>query len=289
MTPAGFHAWRRRGESAHAAQDRRRSAEITRLFTEHHEWYGSPRIHRLLIGAGWTVGRRRVARLMRAAGLRAKAVRGSRPKAKTLRRYARHPDHLRGLVVTRPNQVWVGDITYLYLRVADGWRYLAIVMDQSSRRILAWSLTRRRTAAVTCAVLARAARGRRPARGVIFHSDRGSEYMGEPFCALVARLGLRQSASARGPEDKAHAESFGVLLPLTESGAHTWHHVRHRAPAPHRPAELPPLLQHDPPAFEPPLHRAPCLRATRGVEPRCQRKRSKIPGACGASRLSARR
>jgi putative transposase len=205
VTPAGFYAWRRRGESAHAEQDRRLTSEIARLFAEHRERYGSPRIHRLLVRAGWAVGRRRVARLMRVAGLRAKAVRGYRSKAKTLRLYARHPDRLRGLAVTRPNQVWVGDITYL--RVADGWRYLAVVMDQGSRRILAWSLTRRRSAAVTCAVLTRAARGR-PARGVIFHSDRGSEYMGEPFCALVARLGLRQSASARGPEDNALVESF---------------------------------------------------------------------------------
>jgi putative transposase len=205
VTPAGFYAWRRRGTSAHAEQDRRLTSEIARLFAEHHERYGSPRIHRLLQAAGWVVSRRRVARLMQAAGLRAKAVRGYRSKANTLRLYARHPDRVRGLVVTQPNQVWVGDITYL--RVADGWRYLAVVMDQYSRRILAWSLTRRRTAAVTCGVLARAVRGR-PTREVIFHSDRGSEYMGEPFCALVARLGLRQSASARGPEDNAHAESF---------------------------------------------------------------------------------
>jgi transposase InsO family protein len=205
VTPAGFYAWRRRAESAHAEQDRRLTGEVARLFAAHHERYGSPRIHHLLHAAGWVVSRRRVARLMHAAGLRAKAVRGYRSKAKTLRLYARHPDRLRGLVATRPNQVWVGDITYL--RAADGWRYLAVVMDQGSRRILAWSLTRRRSAAVTCAVLARAARGR-PARGVIFHSDRGSEYMGEPFGELVARLGLRQSASARGPEDNAHAESF---------------------------------------------------------------------------------
>jgi putative transposase len=205
VTPAGFYAWRRRGESAHAEQDRRLSAEITRLFAQHRERYGSPRIHRLLVAAGWPVGRRRVARLMRGAGLRAKAVRGYRPKANVLRLYARHPDRLRAAVITRPNQAWVGDITYL--KLADGWRYLAIVMDQYSRRVLAWSLTRRRTAAVTCAVLARAAR-RRPARGVVFHSDRGSEYMGAPFCAQVARLGLLQSASAHGPADNAHAESF---------------------------------------------------------------------------------
>ena len=107
--------------------------------------------------------------------------------------------------MVQANQVWVGDITYV--RVASGWRYLAIVMDQYSRRILAWSLTSRRTAAVTCAVLARAAR-RRPAPGVIFHSDRGSEYLGAPFRTLVAHLGFRQSASARGPGDNPHAESF---------------------------------------------------------------------------------
>ena len=205
VTRSGFYAWRTRPESARAKRDRHLKVFVRTSFEGSKQRYGSPRIHRLLVAAGWSVGRRRVARLMRAAGLRARAVRGYRTKAKTLRLYARHPDRLRGLAVTRPNQAWVGDITYL--RVAGGWRYLAIVMDQYSRRVLAWSLTRRRTAAVTCAVLARAARGR-PAGGVIFHSDRGSEYMGGPFCALAARLGLRQSASARGPEDNAHAESF---------------------------------------------------------------------------------
>jgi putative transposase len=99
----------------------------------------------------------------------------------------------------------VGDITYL--RVARSWRYLAVVMDQYSRRVLAWSLTRRRTAAVTCAVLSRAAR-QRATPGLIFHSDRGSEYMGARFCAHVARLGFLQSASVRGPGDNSHMESF---------------------------------------------------------------------------------
>ena len=80
-------------------------------------------------------------------------------------------------------------------------------MDQHTRRILAWSLTRRRTADVTSAVLTLAAT-RRPARGAIFHSDRGSEYMGAAFCATVARLGMQQSANASGPGDNAHAESF---------------------------------------------------------------------------------
>jgi transposase InsO family protein len=205
VTTQGFYAWRRRGESAHTEQDRRLLAEITRLFQVHKERYGSPRLHHLLVHAGGTVSRRRVARLMRGAGLRAKAVQGYRAKATVHQLYARHPNRLWDTHVDRPNQVWVGDITYL--KVAGHWWYLAIVMDQYSRRILAWTLTRRRTAAVTCAVLALAAR-RRAASGVIFHSDRGSEYLGAPFCALVARLGFLQSASVRGPGDNAHAESF---------------------------------------------------------------------------------
>jgi putative transposase len=119
------------------------------------------------------------------AGLRAKAVRGYRAKAAVHQRYARHPNLRWKTTATAPNQVWVGDITYF--KVAGSWWYLAIVMDQFSRRILAWSSTRRRTLAVTCAVLAEAVR-RRPATGVIFHSDRGTEYMrraASPFSTIT--------------------------------------------------------------------------------------------------------
>ncbi len=205
VTAAGFYAWRRRGESAHAKQNRVLATEITRLFFLHKERYGSPRLYQLLVTAGWSVSRRRVARLMRAAGLRAKAVRGYRAKVNIHHLYARHPNRLWETTVISPNQVWVGDITFL--KVGSGWRYLAIVMDQYSRRILSWTLTRRRTAAVTSTVLMLAAR-RRSTRGVIFHSDRGSEYMGAAFCACVTRLGMQQSANVRGPGDNAYAESF---------------------------------------------------------------------------------
>jgi len=205
VTPGGFYAWRQRGVSAHAKQDRVLTTKIVQLFGRHQERYGSPRIYQLLVNAGWSVSRRRVARLMAAAGLRAKAVRGYRAKATIHRLYARHPNLLWTTRVEKANQVWVGDITYF--KVAGCWWYLAIIRDQYSRRILAWSLTRHRTSAVTCAVLADAAQ-RRPAAGVIFHSDRGSEYMGAAFCAAVTKLSMRQSANVRGPSDNAHAESF---------------------------------------------------------------------------------
>jgi len=228
VTTAGFYAWRRRGESAHAEQDRLLTKEIERLFDAHQERYGSPRLYELLRNAGWLVSRRRVARLMRTAGLRAKAVQGYRAKVKVHQLYARHPNRLWTTRVSAVNQVWVGDITYL--RVGGAWRYLAIVMDLYSRRIIAWSLTRRRTAAVTCSVLVQAAR-HRDARGVIFHSDRGSEYMGAPFCERVAQLGLLQSASVRGPGDNAHAESFfhSLKAELTRGVTFATDRALHRA------------------------------------------------------------
>jgi putative transposase len=90
--------------------------EIVRLCAVHHERYGSPRLHQALVNAGWAVSRRRVARLMRAAGLRAKAVRGYRAKAGIKAWFAQHPNRLWDTRVTRPNQVWVGGITYLRVR-----------------------------------------------------------------------------------------------------------------------------------------------------------------------------
>lgn len=205
MTRGGFYAWLRRELPATVEQDRVLSKEIRRLFAVHHARYGSPRLHHALTSAGWVISRRRVARLMREAELRAKAVCGYRAKRNIHHQYARHPNRLWTTTVTRPNQVWVGDITYL--KVGQTWRYLAIVMDQHSRRILAWSLTPHRTAAVTCAVLVRAAKDR-PTQGVIFHSDRGSEYTGAPFCAQVTALAMLQSTNVHGPGDNAHAESF---------------------------------------------------------------------------------
>jgi transposase InsO family protein len=122
VTRAGFYAWCRRGVSTHAEQDRQLAVAIDRLFARHRERYGSPRIQEELARAGWRVSRRRVARLMRAAGLRAKAVRGYRAKASIHHQYARHPNRLWRRRVTRPNQVWVGDITYF--KVATAWNRL---------------------------------------------------------------------------------------------------------------------------------------------------------------------
>lgn len=206
VTPGGYYAWRRRPISAHAEQDRTLTVAITRCFTRHRGRYGSPRIHQLLVADGHVVSRRRVARLMRAAGLRGKAVRGYRGKIGTHRFYEQHPNRVRHVREARPNQVWVGDITYL--PVAGEWRYLAVVMDRYSRRILAWTLQRRRDARVTRAVLETAVRRRHPGAGLTFHSDRGPEYLAAPFRDRLVALGIAQSATVIGPGDNAHMESF---------------------------------------------------------------------------------
>lgn len=180
--------------------------QIRTLFTQHHGRYGSPRIHQALQAHGVRVSRRRVARLMREAGLRARAVLGYRAKAGVHRFFDAHPNLVRRGAATTLDRVWVADITYL--KVGVTWRYLAVVMDQCSRRLLAWTLQPRRDGRVTRGVLAAALRRRQPAPGLIFHSDRGSEYLAEPLRRLLATHGVRQSASTRGPGDNAHMESF---------------------------------------------------------------------------------
>jgi transposase InsO family protein len=164
-------------------------------------------MHEELSRAGWRVSRRRVERLMRAAGLRARVARIYRANPRLHRFFDQHPNRLPGGGARRPDQVWVSDITYLPVGERQ-WRFLAVVLDQCSRRVLAWTLGARRDARLTCRVLDAAVRRRAPARGLIFHSDRGSEYVAERLRARLAALGIRQSAARRGPEDNPHMESF---------------------------------------------------------------------------------
>lgn len=206
VTPGGYYAWRARPESAHAQQDRQLLTHICRVFAAHDGRYGAPRVHHALTEEGVVVSRRRVARLMRAADLRGKAVRGYRSRCGVHRFYEQQPNRVRRTRATAPDQIWVGDITYL--AVAGRWRYLTVIMDQYSRRVLAWTLTRRRDATITRHVLNAAVGRRHPSRGLIFHSDRGSEYLAARFRDRLAQLGILQSANTSGPGDNAHMESF---------------------------------------------------------------------------------
>jgi len=169
--------------------------------------YGSPRLHRELTGRGYRLSRRRVERLMRLGGWRARIVRVYRRKAGTHRWFAQHPNRVRRGRAKRPNQIWVGDVTYL--AVGRRWWYLATVLDQYSRRLLAWRLGSIRDSRLTRAAIEAALQRRRPAAGLIFHSDRGSEFLGTSLVQSLAQHGVRQSTTRGGaPDENAHMESF---------------------------------------------------------------------------------
>lgn len=207
VTRPGFYAWRRRRPSRHQEQDRRLSTAIARIFAASRGTYGSPRVQRELRHRGQRVSRRRVERLMRESGLRGRVARVYRRKAGTHRWFSQHPNHVRWTRATGPNQIWVEDLTYL--RVGRRWWYLATVLDQYSRRVLAWRLGTVRDARLTGAVVRAALRRRRPAVGLIVHSDRGSEYLGAAFRHRLAARGVRQSMTRGGaPGENAHIESF---------------------------------------------------------------------------------
>jgi putative transposase len=203
----GYYAWRRREESARHKQDRILLRAIQGIFHQSHGTYGSPRVQHELAGRGIKVSRRRVERLMRAAGMRARAVVIYRSQRAMNRHYRQHPNRLWTTAARRRDRIWVGDVTYV--RVGQCWRFLAMVMDQYSRRVLGWSLARVRSTSLTRAAFDHAIRRRRPGRGLIFHSDRGNEYLGTGFSERLTALGVRQSTTRGGaPADNAHAESF---------------------------------------------------------------------------------
>ncbi len=207
VTRGGYYAWCRRKPSPHGRQDDGLRVRIGGIVEASEETYGSPRIHEALQQAGIRVGRKRVARLMREVGLKARAARIYRRMPGTRRFFGEIPNRVLEVKTTRPCQVWVGDVTYL--KSGSGWRYLAVVMDRHSRRVLGWRLGARRDLTLTMGALNRAVARRRLPAGLIFHSDRGVEYSGYAFRARLAALGITQSMKRpREIGDNAFIESF---------------------------------------------------------------------------------
>ena len=171
MGEEGTERTRGRGSAAHQGDSRNLRGKRRDL--------GSPRVQRALRGMGTRISRRRVERLICAARLRARVARVYRSNPRLHGFYEQYPNRLWKLRASRRDQIWVGDVTYLPL--GGQWRYLAVVMDQYSRRVLGWSLARSRGTTLTRAAFDLAIRHRRPQRRLIFHSDRGSEYAGHAF------------------------------------------------------------------------------------------------------------
>src|SRR5947199_7914766 len=170
VTRGGFYAWQSRQPSERTNQDARLTERIRQVHQQSRGNYGSPGVARQLRREGIPVGRRRVARLMRGAQLQGRSARQyHRSMVRQRAFFASVPNQQRAQVVRAPNQVWVGDVTYL--KVARQWRYLAVVMDRHSRRVLGWSLSVRRDAALTRDALRHSVHHRQAAPGLMFHSD----------------------------------------------------------------------------------------------------------------------
>jgi putative transposase len=208
VTRAGFYAWQRRQASDRALGDARLLDQVRCVHERSRGFYGSPRVTHQLRLDGVDVGRRRVARLMRLAGLQGRSARLYRQSKVAQRAFFASVPYRPDITVTlAPNQVWMGDVTYL--KVAGQWRFLAAVMDRHSRRIVGWSLGPRRDAALTAQALRQSARNRPEAAGVLFHSDRGVEYAAFEFRQQLSKLGMLQSMNRAGKmNDNAHMESF---------------------------------------------------------------------------------
>jgi putative transposase len=207
VTRAGYYAWRSRERSERERQDEALAAEIRTVHADSRGTYGSPRVHRALRKRGHRVGKNRVARLMRAHGIKARVATIRYTSPSLQRFFGSVLNEQLGLQLTHPDQVWVGDITYL--KVGAVYRYLAVVMDKYSRRVVGWSYGPRKDVALTLRALNNAVRSRRPRRGLVFHTDRGTEYAGTAFKERLTELGFTQSMNRPGKmTDNAFIESF---------------------------------------------------------------------------------
>ena len=159
VTRAGYYAWRARGPSDQAQANEALAERIRTVHQRSRSTYGSPRVYQALKRQGCGASENRVARVMRAQGIKARVATIRYTNPATQRFFASIPNQQLGVALARPDQVWVGDITYL--KVGDIYRYLAVVMDKYSRRVLGWSYGKRKDVALTLSALERAVRYRK--------------------------------------------------------------------------------------------------------------------------------
>ncbi len=226
VSTSGYYDWRQRPESQRRRENQRLVVEIKTIHQESRRTYGAPRIHRELQARGLCCSRKRVARLMRLHGLRAKQK----------RRFKATTDSQHGLPVAEnlleqrftpsaPDVVWAADITYIWSE--QGWLYLAVVVDLFSRRIIGWSMRPTLKRQLVIEALEMALKRRQPGEGLLHHSDRGSQYASRDYQELLAGHGILCSMSRRGNcYDNAPVESFFATLKKE-----LVHHRRYRSRA----------------------------------------------------------
>ena len=198
VSKSGDYAWRKRAPSRRAQQNERLAAQITEVHAESRGTYGSPRVHAELRTQGFEVGRNRVARIMREEGIlgrRKPRFRRTTDSEHTLP----VADNLldRQFAADAPDTAWVADITYVWTQ--QGWLYLAVIIDLFSRRVVGWSMAEHMRTELVFDALSAALGSRLPAEaGLVFHSDRGSQYASHAYQRALEERGITCSMSRRG-------------------------------------------------------------------------------------------
>jgi transposase InsO family protein len=208
VSVSGFYAWLKRPPSRHSREDAQLAEHVKTAFQANRCVYGSPRVHAELQAQGIRCARKRVARLMREQGLFAQ-----RPRHRTVTTQS-EPDAQvapnllqRDFTAEQPNIKWVADTTYIW--TAEGWLYLAVVLDLFSRMVVGWSMAATQDARLVVQALCMAITRRRPQAGLLHHSDRGSTYTSESYQALLEQEGMLVSMSRTADcYDNAAMESF---------------------------------------------------------------------------------
>lgn len=212
VSRSGFYAWRGRPVSPRVEADRELLEQVRTLHKRSRCTYGSPRIHRDLRANGQRVSRKRVERVMRLGGLQTKQKRRFRKTTDSKHNQPVAPNLLaRDFAAPAPNRRWVTDVTFVWTH--QGWLYLAAILDLFSRRVVGWAMTETNDAALAALALDKALKLRRPAPGLLHHSDRGSPYASYSYRALEAKHKIVASMSRTGDcWDNAVSESFFATL-----------------------------------------------------------------------------
>jgi putative transposase len=219
----GFYQWRDRPESRRRRQDQQLKQLIGAAFARSWRTYGVPRMHAELRGQGIHVAKKRVARLMAELGIQGVSRRRAGRSTTVAAQAAKAaPDLLgRRFTATRPDRVWVADITYIPTH--EGWLFLAAVVDLCSRRVVGWSMRNDLHADLVVDAVSMAIARRNPPAGVVHHSDRGSQYTSLAFGTTLRDSGLVASMGSRGDAyDNALAESFMSTIKTELIKRRTW-------------------------------------------------------------------
>ena len=225
VSRSGYYAWQGRPESARQASDRVLAEVVLQVHHDSRRTYGSPRVHAELRARGQRVSRKRVVRLMREQGLAARRRRRYVATTDSRHRQPVAPNVLaRDFSPAHPNSTWATDITYVGTR--EGWLYLAVVSKPFSRKVVGWSMSETIDRHLVLAALDMALKGRQPPRGLVHHSDRGSQYASEEYQQALAARGIECSMSRKGNAlDNAVVESFFKHLEARTRLHHGLHHA----------------------------------------------------------------